>query len=85
MYMSYCRMEGTRMELAACLQDAEEHLYGEAEYAVSEREIEHFRRIIEDTFYWMRDMDMILDDGRMNEAVLVEICEAMSRAGEEED
>lgn len=84
MYMSYCRMEGTRMELAACLQDAEDHVNGEAEYAVSDREIQHFRRIIEDTFYWMRDMDLIDEDGYLNEAGLDEICEAMSRAGEEE-
>ncbi|MBP5311883.1 MAG: hypothetical protein J6112_03510 [Clostridia bacterium] len=83
--MSYCRHEGTRMELAVCLQDAEEHVNGEAEYAVSEREIEHFRRMVEGFYYWMRDMELIDDDGNLNEHGLDDVCTAMGLAGEEDE
>ena len=85
MYMSYCRNEGTRMELAACLQSAEDHVNGEAEYATSDNEIEHFRRMMEDTFYWMRDMGLINDDGELDRGALEDICCAMAQAGQGEE
>lgn len=48
MYMSYCKFEGTRMELNSCLNTVEEHVNHEAEYAVSENEINNFQQMVID-------------------------------------
>ena len=89
MYMSYCRNEGICSELNASLSDASSHVYGEAEYEVSDREIEYFKKMIRRFADWLGDMDLLDEDGCLDEDRLEEIGEAMSRAGdcdeEEED
>ena len=77
-------MEGTKMELAACLRDAEDHVNGDAEYAVSEREIDCFEAMVEMFFEWMQDMALVTDEGELDREALQDVCVAMSRANEEE-
>lgn len=85
MYMSYCRHEGTRMELMACLRDAEDHANGEAEYPVSDKEIQHFRRMVEDFASWLQDMALMDEDGYLNEEEMDNLCEAMAKGSEDEE
>ena len=85
MYMSYCRYEGTRMELSVCLQEAEDHVNGEAEYAVSEREIDHFRKMVEGFYYWVKDMGIVDDEGNLDQGALEDICCAMAQEGQNEE
>ena len=47
MYMSYCRFEGTLAELRACMSEVYDHVNEEAEYEVSDREINYFRQMVE--------------------------------------
>ena len=77
-YMSYCRFEGTRSELQACMDTVQEHLNREAEYSVSETEIEQFEGMIREIVDFLYDTGILngkgdLDDKRMNE-----ICYAMA-------
>ena len=81
MYMSYCRFEGTDAELRACLNDVDKHVNGEAEYAVSDSEIHHFRRMVDNFAAWICDMNLLDEDGCLDEDVLDEICEAMKKGG----
>ena len=86
MYMSYCRYEGTRKELKACFYDAIEHMTGEAEYAVSDREIKHFRSMVEEMITWLRDdMDLLDEEGELDTDALDRICEALAQAAPEGD
>ena len=78
MYMSYCRFEGTRSELFACLEVVEEHLMEEAEYSVSDREIDCFQSMVETFFDFMKDNCLIDDDVELNRDELMAMCEAMS-------
>lgn len=80
MYMSYCRFEGTRMELRACLGSIEEH-----EYAISDREIEHFRRMVEEFHGWLKDMCIIDDNGDIDEDELDQVCMSMEMEQEAEE
>lgn len=80
MYMSYCRFEGTRSELNACLADVEEHAYEEAEYEVSDREINHFRQMVEHFYGWMVDMGLIDFNGELDRETLNDICEKMGKS-----
>lgn len=86
-YMSYCRYEGTYQELRICLDNAEEHINGEAEYEVSESEIEFFHRMVTEFTDWMKENGILDDDVEIDEESLGNICSAM-RCGnnmEEED
>ena len=85
MYMSYCRFEGTLAELQTCLADVEEHVNGEAAYPVSDREIGKFRRIVTEFTSWLHDMALLDDEGYLDEDVLNEVCEAMSKAYQGDD
>lgn len=80
MYMSYCRFEGTRMELNTCLQNVEDH-----EYAISSREIEHFRRMVEEFHGWLKDMCIIDDNGDIDEDELDQVCMSMEMEQEAEE
>ena len=85
MYMSYCRQEGTFSELRVCLNDVDEHVSEVAEYAVSEREIENFREMVEYFFDWCGQMALINENGELDHDGLDEVCEAMAKSyGEEE-
>ena len=86
MYMSYCRYEGTRMELSACLSDVEAHVNREAEYEVSPNEIEWFRRMVTEFTDWLHDMALLDEDGYLDEEALDDICVDMaSKADEDEE
>ena len=56
MYMSYCRYEGTAAELNVCLEDVREHVYEEAEYEVSDREITNFKHLVTRFHEFMQEM-----------------------------
>lgn len=85
MYMSYCRFEGTHQELKACLSDVEEHVNEEAEYEVSDREINHFRSMVEDFVGWLNDMALLDEDGDIDRDALDQVCEAMAKRYEQEE
>ena len=85
MYMSYCRFEGTSGALRACLNDVDEHVNGEAEYEVSDREIRHFRNMVEFFVGWLNDQALLDEDGCLDYDELDQICEAMAKKCEVED
>ena len=85
MYMSYCRFEGTHEELRACLADVKEHIQEEAEYEVSEREIEHFQGMVRDFYSWLVDYELITGDGELDEEMLERACEYMRKSYSEEE
>lgn len=80
MYMSYCRYEGTYSELQSCIYEAEEHIYEEAEYPVSDREIGYFKRMVMDFGTFLRDNELINSYGDIDREVLEEICEKMKKS-----
>jgi len=77
MYMSYCRFEGTRYELNACIGDVEEHINEEAEYPVSESEIEHFKKMLHDFYEFIYETEILTDDGELDEEMIEAICQKM--------
>ena len=85
MYMSYCRFEGTRMELDACLAEVAEHIEGCAEDEVSDREIEEFRKIVKNMYWMMAELEIIDENGELNESELDWVCEKMAEKMEEDD
>ena len=85
MYMSYCRFEGTLDELRVCLNDVDEHVNGEAEYEVSDREINQFRNMIEYFVGWLNDQALLDEDGCLDYDELDQVCEAMAKKCEVED
>lgn len=82
MYMSYCKFEGTRQELAVCLGDVMEHLNDEAEYKVSDREIANFRQMVKDFYEFMVDAELLTEEGELDEDMLERICDVMERGDE---
>ena len=84
MYMSYCRFEGTKAELNACLAVAEEHANDEAEYKVSQREIENFEDLIRTFHAFLIDYEILDEAGSIDEAALEGLLYKMSQAAEEE-
>lgn len=83
MYMSYCRFEGTQMELNACLGEVYDHLNEEAEYEVyevSEREIDCFREMIYDFINFLNDTEILDENGEVNEEMLDDVCDAMRKS-----
>lgn len=85
MYMSYCRFEGTRSELTACLDVVEDHINEIAEYEVSEHEITHFRRMTKMFAEFMLEQGIINSEGEIDNAVLDRVCEAMAQSYEQDE
>ena len=85
MYMSYCRHEGTFQELRACLVDVEEHTNEEAEYEVSDREIQCFKNMVELFHEFLCNQELLDEYGDLRMDRLDEIGEAMSKSHEPED
>lgn len=85
MYMSYCRFEGTYHELRACVADVEEHVNEEAEYEVSDNEINFFRLMISDMVEFLQNQELLDEHGELNEEELDKICEAMAKSYESEE
>ena len=83
MYMSYCRFEGTKQELNACIAEVEEHIYQEAEYEVSDHEIRHFRQIVENFVSFLDQHELLDEYGELDEDKLDAICESMKTAKSE--
>lgn len=84
-YMSYCRYEGTYSELRACLNDVEEHVNEEAEYEVSDHEIQHFRNMVEYFHDFLCNMELLDEDGNLDDDALDAVCEAMAKSHEPEE
>lgn len=80
MYMSYCRFEGTRHELAACLDVVEEHINEEAEYTVSDREICDFKRMVRMFVDFMHEQDLLDAEGELDQDALDRMCLAMAES-----
>lgn len=72
------------MELQACFEAVEEHVNGEAEYPISEREIHNFKRMIGDIAEFLYNNDLLHENGEINQTALDDVCTAMER-GEEDD
>lgn len=85
MYMSYCRFEGTKQELNACIYEVMEHINGEAEYEVSEDEIRCFRMMVYNMIDFLQGAELLNEDGELDAQKLEEVCEAMKHGTEEED
>lgn len=85
MYMSYCRFEGTRSELNACLREVEEHINEEAEYEVSENEIYHFRQMVYEFYDFLQGNALLDEYGDIDEHMLEEVCESMAKSYEAEE
>lgn len=85
MYMSYCRFEGTRHELMACLEEVQNHLDGTAEYEVSSREIDCFQNMVETFFDFMQENGLIDWDVEIDKDALSQICEDMAKKSEGEE
>ena len=83
MYMSYCRFEGTRRELAACLNEVIDHVNEEAEYEVSEPEIRHFKNMIVNFVDFLHDMCLLDDEGYLDREELDKVCQAMAKSYKE--
>ena len=87
--MSYCRQENTFAALRECLDDIYEHVNEEAEYAVSDREIQNFRNMVECFHAFLLEMDLLDENGDLINEALDEVCEAMAKGyienEEEED
>lgn len=79
-YMSYCRFEGTYHELRACLSDVEEHVNEEAEYKVSEREIQEFRNMVEYFHDFLCEQELLDEDGNLDWDAIENVCEAMGKS-----
>lgn len=84
-YMSYCRYEGTYSELRACLNDVEEHINEEAEYEVSDREIQWFRNMVELFHEFLCEQELMDEDGNLDNEALDRVCEAMTKSYDEEE
>jgi len=84
-YMSYCKFEGTLMELQSCLNTVEEHVNGEAEYPVSENEINNFQQMVTDFVGWLHDMALLDDEGYLDEDALNDVCDDMAKVKEDEE
>ena len=87
MYMSYCRFEGTKQELSACLRDVEGCVNEEPGYGdVSDREVTNFKNMVVDFVDWLHDMCLLDDEGNIDHEELDRTCEAMMKTyGEEEE
>ena len=85
MYMSYCRFEGTRHELDACIGEVYDHYNEEAEYEVSENEIENFRRMVHNFVELLNDTGILDEDGEINNDALDGVCETMRHRYTDED
>lgn len=83
MYMSYCRFEGTRAELNACMDVVQEHYNEEAEYEVSDREITEFKKMIYEVVDFLQNTEIIDDEGEIDNEQLDRVCEMMGQAYEE--
>ena len=77
MYMSYCRFEGTRNELSACMDKVTERLDEMDDCAVSEREVANFRNMVLEFNNWLHDMELIDDEGYIDEEALDSVCAAI--------
>jgi hypothetical protein len=84
MYMSYCRFEGTRQEMDSCINEVIDHINGDADYKVSDREIEEFRKMLRNFVEFLQDTEILDANGDIDGDVLDEVCKDMSYGHEEE-
>jgi hypothetical protein len=78
-YMSYCRQEGTFEELRCCMADVDDHIRGEAEYEISDREISCFRKMVNEFVWFLNEYELIDEFGDVDNLRLDEICELMAK------
>lgn len=84
MYMSYCRFEGTRAELNACMDVVQMHYNEEAEYEVSDKEITEFKKMIYEVVDFLQNTEIIDDEGEIDNEQLDRVCEMMGKSYEED-
>ena len=63
----------------------EEHVNGEAEYPVSENEVNNFQQMVQDFVGWLHDMALLDDEGYLNEDALNEVRDDMMKAREDDE
>ena len=85
MYMSYCRNEGTLAELRCVMSDVEAHINEEAEYSVSEREIDKFKSVVSEFYDFLCETELLDCNGEIDNEVLDIICEKMRHGYNERD
>ena len=83
--MSYCRQENTYLALREALSDVEEHMNEEAEYEISDREIQNFRNMVEYFHDFLCNQELLDEDGNLDDEALDRVCEAMAKSYDEED
>lgn len=82
--MSYCRQENTYLALCEALSDVEEHVNEEAEYKVSNREIQNFRNMVEYFHEFLCNNELLDEDGNLDDEVLDQVCDAMAKSYNQE-
>ena len=70
------------MELNVCLNTVEEHVNHEAEFAVSENEINNFQQMVKDFVDWLHDMALLDDEGYLDRDALDDVCDEMAKGAE---
>lgn len=85
-YMSYCRQQGTFEELKQSLYDVEQYINGNADEAMSDREIESFRKMVFWFVDFLNEQELIDCTGDVDISVLECICDSlrMERKDDEE-
>lgn len=71
--------------MRACLSDVEEHINEEAQYDVSDREIDNFKRMVLEFTVFLQDNDLLDEYGNLDEDQLDGICDTMRKSYNEED
>lgn len=65
------------MELQSCFDTVNDHVNGDADCAISEREIYNFKRMIDEIAEFLRENDLLDEDGEINQTALDDICNFM--------
>lgn len=80
--MSYCRHYNTRLALSECIEDAQEHIDGVAECAVSDEEVWAFRKMVGEFYDFLNEAGLLNEFGELDEEKLDEVCEQMATVAE---
>ena len=82
MYSSYCKFEGAYQEMERCLNDVQDHVDESAEYPISDRECNCFRKMVKEMVWFLNDNFLLDDTGNLDEEELEMVIRAMQK-GEE--
>lgn len=73
------------MELRACLNEVDDHVMESAEYEISNNEINHFRQMVIEFVGFMKDNDLLDENGDLNFTELDHVCTNMAQSFNEEE